>query len=387
MSFTILSLAKLTGSKIDGDPEKSIDTVATLKNAEAKHLAFLVNKKYLEDARNTNAGIVVLSRLHWTKLKGNDCPSEGKNDGVLVSGAENVSKKIKSRSYLIHPNPYAAFARIVQHIISAQKESIIFGIHPRATIASTATIAKTASIAPFVTVEDGAIIGENVEIASHCFIGKNVSIGDNSKIFPNVVIYPNCQVGKCCIIHSGAVIGADGFGFAPDFTTSSLDSLGDRLSSPYKPSGMWIKIPQLGAVKIGDDVEIGANTTIDRGSLTDTIIENGVKIDNLVQIAHNCKIGAHTVIAACTGIAGSTTIGRYCMLGGAVGVAGHLTIADRVVVTGKSGVSKSLLKSGVYASTFPAISHKEWNKGVILLRKLEELHKRLKKLEERFVSP
>lgn len=380
MSFTISNLAALTGSQVDGDSEKTIDSVATLKDAQSRDLAFLVNAKYLDDAKHTNAGIIVISPSNWQKLK----IEEGRMErNSLSEDANNFSVKTKPRNYLIHSNPYLAFAKIVQHIVSSQKQSVLPGVDSRAVISATASVAKTARIAPFVTIEDGAVIGENVEIDSHCFIGKNASISENSKIFSNVVIYQDCQVGKRCIIHSGSIIGADGFGFAADFESSSTKSPDPNLVSySHKPSGKWVKLPQLGKVQIGNDVEIGANTTVDRGTLADTIIEDGVKIDNLVQIAHNCKIGAHTVIAACTGVAGSTTIGRFCMLGGAVGIAGHLVIADRVVITGKSGVSKSLLKPGIYASTFPAVPRAEWNRNVVLLRKLDELRNKLKQLEE-----
>ena len=219
-------------------------------------------------------------------------------------------------------------------------------------------------------VEAGVVIGERVRLDANVFVGRGTTIANDSHLYPGVVIYHGCRVGERAIIHSGAVIGSDGFGFAPDFTGD-----GDART------GTWVKIPQVGGVSIGPDVEIGANTTIDRGAMADTVIDECVKIDNLVQIGHNCRVGAYTVIAGCAGIAGSTTIGRHCMIGGAVGIAGHVTLADYVIVTAKSGVSKSLLKPGMYTSAFPAIDHGDWNRSAALMRNLDKLRDRIKALE------
>jgi UDP-3-O-[3-hydroxymyristoyl] glucosamine N-acyltransferase len=213
-------------------------------------------------------------------------------------------------------------------------------------------------------------VGERVRLDAGVVLGRGVTLGEDVHLYPNVTVYHGCKLGARVIVHAGAVIGADGFGFAPDF-------VGEGESR----TGSWVKIPQVGAVDIGEDVEIGANTTIDRGAMADTVIEECVKIDNLVQIGHNCRIGAYTVIAGCAGIAGSTNIGRHCMIGGAVGIAGHVTLADYVIVTAQSGVSKSLTKAGMYTSAFPAVPHADWNRSAAIMRNLDKLRDRIKALE------
>ena len=244
------------------------------------------------------------------------------------------------------------------------------GVHPSATIDPYAQVAASAVIGPRVTVEVGAVIGEHVRLDANVVIGRGTRVGANSHLYPNVTVYHGCKLGERVIVHAGAVIGSDGFGFAPDF-----------VGEGNARTGSWVKIPQVGAVDIAEDVEIGANTTIDRGAMVDTVIEESVKIDNLVQIGHNCRIGAYTVIAGCAGIAGSTNIGKHCMIGGAVGVAGHVTLADYVIVTAQSGVSKSLTKAGMYTSAFPAVPHADWNKSAALVRNLDKLRDRIKALE------
>lgn len=248
-------------------------------------------------------------------------------------------------------------------------------MHPSATIDPAAQVAASAVIGPHVTVEAGAVIGERAQLDANVFVGRGTRIGDDSHLYPNVAIYHGCTLGPRAIVHSGAVIGSDGFGFAPDFVGE-----GDART------GAWVKIPQVGGVKVGPDVEIGANTTIDRGAMADTVIDECVKIDNLVQIGHNCRIGAYTVIAGCAGIAGSTTIGKHCMIGGAVGIAGHVTLGDYVIVTAKSGVSKSLPKAGIYTSAFPAVEHGDWNRSAALVRNLDKLRDRIKALETALVA-
>jgi UDP-3-O-[3-hydroxymyristoyl] glucosamine N-acyltransferase len=219
-------------------------------------------------------------------------------------------------------------------------------------------------------VDAGAEIGERVKLDAGVSIGQGVKLADDVHLYPHVTVYHGCKLGARVIVHAGAVIGADGFGFAADFVGD-----GDART------GSWVKIPQVGAVVVAQDVEIGANTTIDRGAMADTVIEEGVKIDNQVQVGHNCRIGAYTVIAGCAGIAGSTNIGRHCMIGGAVGIAGHVTLADYVIVTAQSGVSKSLLKPGMYTSAFPAVNHADWNKSAAIVRNLDKLRERIKTLE------
>ena len=246
----------------------------------------------------------------------------------------------------------------VQQFIDLAAPKVVPGVHPSAYVDPDAKVAASAVIGPHVSVEAGAVVG------------RGVKLGDDVHLYPNVTVYHGCRLGARVIVHAGTVIGADGFGFAPDFTGE-----GDART------GSWVKIPQVGAVDIADDVEIGANTTIDRGAMADTVIEEGVKIDNLVQIGHNCRIGAYTVIAGCAGIAGSTNIGRHCMIGGAVGIAGHVTLADYVIVTAQSGVSKSLLKPGMYTSAFPAVPHADWNKSAAIMRNLDKMRERIKALE------
>jgi UDP-3-O-[3-hydroxymyristoyl] glucosamine N-acyltransferase len=200
----------------------------------------------------------------------------------------------------------------------------------------------------------GARVGERAIVGAGCAIGEGASVGDDTLLHARVTVYPGCVVGARCILHSGAVIGADGFGMAPD-------------------AGRWVKIPQVGRAVLGDDVEVGANTCIDRGALGDTVVEDGVKIDNLVQVAHNCRIGAHTVIAGCAGIAGSTVIGRHCLIGGAAGIIGHLTICDGVTVSGMTFVTKSITKPGVYSSGLPMMPHADWLRNASKLRRLDEI--------------
>jgi UDP-3-O-[3-hydroxymyristoyl] glucosamine N-acyltransferase len=330
-----------------GDAALKVAGLAPLDQAQPHQLAFLANPKYLSQVETTRAGAVLISPADLAKLGSRD-----------------------ARSFIVTPNPYAYFARVAQWFIDLAAPKASAGVHPSAVIDPSAQIAASAVIGPHVVIEAGAVIGEEVRIDAQVTIGRGAHIGEGSHLYPRVTVYHGCKIGARAIVQAGAVIGSDGFGFAPDFVGE-----GDART------GSWVKIPQVGGVTIGADVEIGANTTIDRGAMADTIIEDCVKIDNLVQIGHNCKIGAYTVIAGCAGIAGSTTIGRHCMIGGAVGIAGHVTLADYVIVTAKSGVSKSLSKPGMYTSAFPAVGHAEWNKSAALVRNLDKMRERIKALE------
>jgi UDP-3-O-[3-hydroxymyristoyl] glucosamine N-acyltransferase len=343
MALTLDELTQRFGGTVIGDATRQIVSIAPLDQAGPDQLGFLSNPKYLAQVSTTRAAAVLITEA----------------DHREVSGTPGCA-------FIVTPNPYAYFARVAQMFITAAMPPVDAGVHPSAVIDPSARIAASASIGPQVVVEAGAVIGERVQIKAHVFVGRNCRIGADSMLYPNVSIYHGCLLGPRVVIHAGAVIGSDGFGFAADF-------VGDQ--------GEWVKIPQVGVVEIGEGVEIGANTTIDRGALSNTIIEEGVKIDNLVQIGHNCRIGAYTVIAGCAGIAGSTTIGRHCMIGGAVGIAGHVTLGDRVIVTAKSGVSKSLPKAGVYTSAFPAIPNADWNRSAALMRNLDKMRERLKQLE------
>ncbi|MGN6082504.1 UDP-3-O-(3-hydroxymyristoyl)glucosamine N-acyltransferase [Trinickia sp.] len=347
MALTLEQIAQRFGGEIVGDATVKVAGLAPLDQAQPHQLAFLANPKYLSQVESTRAGAVLIAPSDLAKL---------------TSGAE--------RNFIVTPNPYAYFARVAQWFIDLAAPKAPAGVHPSAVIDSAAQVAPDAVIGPHVVVEAGAVVGARARIDAHVTIGRGTQVGEDSHLYPKVTVYHGCKIGPRAIVHAGAVIGSDGFGFAPDFVGE-----GDART------GSWVKIPQVGGVTIGADVEIGANTTIDRGAMADTIIEDCVKIDNLVQIGHNCKIGAYTVIAGCAGIAGSTTIGRHCMIGGAVGVAGHVTLADYVIVTAKSGVSKSLLKPGIYTSAFPAVGHAEWNKSAALVRNLDKMRERIKTLE------
>ncbi|ALP63205.1 MULTISPECIES: UDP-3-O-(3-hydroxymyristoyl)glucosamine N-acyltransferase [Paraburkholderia] len=352
MAFTLEEIVQQFGGEIVGDRAHRVSNLAPLDQAGPDQLAFLANPKYLAQVETTRAGAVLINAADLEKVTSRD-----------------------ARNFIVTPNPYAYFARLAQAFIDMASPKAKPGVHPSATIDPSAQIAASAVIGPNVTVEAGASIGEKVRLDANVFVGRGTQIAAGSHLYPNVAVYHGCKIGERVIIHAGAVIGSDGFGFAPDFVGE-----GDART------GSWVKIPQVGGVSIGPDVEIGANTTIDRGAMADTVIEECVKIDNLVQIGHNCKIGAYTVIAGCAGIAGSTTIGRHCMIGGAVGIAGHVTLADYVIVTAKSGVSKSLLKPGMYTSAFPAVDHADWNRSAALMRNLDKLRDRIKALEAAVAS-
>ncbi|MBB3256569.1 UDP-3-O-[3-hydroxymyristoyl] glucosamine N-acyltransferase [Paraburkholderia bannensis] len=347
MAFTLEAIAAQFGGEVVGDATQRVGSLAPLDQAGPQQLAFLANPKYLSQVETTRAGAVLISPEDLAKLASRD-----------------------ARNFIVTPNPYAYFARVAQAFIDLAAPKVQPGVHASAHIDATAKVAASAVIGPNVTVEAGAVIGESVRLDANVVIGRGTQVGEGSHLYPGVTVYHGCKIGARAIVHAGAVIGSDGFGFAPDFTGQ-----GDART------GSWVKIPQVGGVSIGPDVEIGANTTIDRGAMADTIIEECVKIDNLVQIGHNCRIGAYTVIAGCAGIAGSTTIGKHCMIGGAVGVAGHVTLGDYVIVTAKSGVSKSLPKAGIYTSAFPAVEHGDWNKSAALLRNIDKLRDRIRALE------
>ena len=260
--------------------------------------------------------------------------------GAVIVGPQ--SEALTERPRLVAENPYALFARVSQLFNPVLSQAP--GVHPSAVVAP------------------GVRLGARVSIGPKCVVGEGVSIGDDSCLYPGVVVYPRCVIGARAIIHSGAVIGADGFGIAPE-------------------EGRWVKIPQIGRVVIGDDVEIGAHTTIDRGAIDDTVLEEGVKLDNHIQIGHNVRIGAHTAIAACTAIAGSASIGRHCMIYGDAQINGHITIADHVTVSACSQIMKSLLKPGTYTGAYPAQEHGAWARNTVVLRDLARLLDRVRKLE------
>lgn len=332
MTYTLADLAEHVGANLSSGHDCIVTGVATLQSAKQGDVSFLANSHYKKFLVSSNATAIVLSQ----------------------QDSEHCSAHV-----IVCADPYLAFARIAT--LLHPEEISRPGLHATAVIAGNALVDPTASIGAHCVIESGAIIGGEATIYPGCVIGRNAKIGNNCRVMANVTIYKECEVGSGCLIHSGAVIGADGFGIAPS------------------KSG-WVKVPQLGRVIIGDDVEIGANTTIDRGALGDTVIGDGVKLDNLIQIAHNVKIGDHTAIAACTAIAGSTSIGRNCVIAGAVGIVGHLEIVDGVTVTAMSLVTKSLTEPGVYSSGWGAQPQSSWQRQVAGLRRLPNFMRRLRGL-------
>jgi UDP-3-O-[3-hydroxymyristoyl] glucosamine N-acyltransferase len=333
-SFSLGDIAQRFGCTLRGDPERRVATVATLAGGP--------------DAIGYLANPAMLAQLHGTRL------------GAVIIAAPHATECPESSAALIHPNPHAAFAQIAAALHPQAPARP--GIHPTAVIHEDARIAGSAEIGPFVIVGAGAVIGERCRIAAQVIVGDNVMLGADTRLAERVTVLDGCRIGARCIVHPGVVIGSDGFGNA-------------RLDA------RWIKVPQLGAVRIGDDVEIGANTTIDRGALDDTLIEDGVRLDNLIQVAHNVTIGAHTAIAACVGIAGSTRIGRRCMIGGGAGIGGQLTIGDDIVIGGFGQVTRSIAGPGMYTNVLPAEEAGVWRRIVGRIKRLEQLAARVGRLE------
>ena len=332
-SITLTELARRFGGVLRGNPEAEVDHAAPLHRAGPRAVAFVASQRYLDELSRTGAGVVILSPHDAAGYAGNA---------------------------LIVDNPHACFAKIAQLLHPPRTEPA--GVAPTAQIAPGARVAASAMIAAFTLIEAGATIGEQVVVGPGCRIGRNAEIGEGTRLLANVVIAHDCCLGQRCLVQAGAVIGTDGFGFARD---------GER----------WQKVPQLGCVVIGDDAEVGANTTIDRGAFDDTIIGNGVKIDNQVHIAHNVRIGDNTAIAACVGIAGSTTIGARCTIGGQGGITDHLTIADDVHITAGSLVTGSITQAGTYSSSLKAQPVEEWRRNAARLHRLDELAQRVRDLE------
>lgn len=324
-ALTLREIVARLGGEAVGEVEAPLTGVASLDSAGPREIAFLANPRYRGRLATTRAGAVILGR--------------GDREAASVPR-------------IVADNPYAYYAHTVA--LFHPDEAAVAGVHPSACVDPSAQVDPGAEVGPFAAVGAGSRIARGVRIGAHAAIGRGVAIGEGTRLHPHVTIYDGCSLGARCLVHSGAVIGADGFGMA-------------------REEGRWIKIPQVGAVRVGDDVEIGANTTIDRGALDDTVIEEGVKLDNQIQVAHNCVIGAHTVIAGCTGIAGSVRIGRHCMIGGGVGFVGHITVCDHVTISGMTLVSKSIVRPGTYTSGLPMMPHAEWLRNAALLRRLDRL--------------
>lgn len=337
VTFTLGHLAELVAAELRGDEGTEIDGLSTLQAAGSRELTFLANPVYEKYLAETKAGAVILSPASADAYSGN-C--------------------------LIHKNPYLAYAKLT-HLWDSVGHSA--QISQDASIDSTAEIGEGVSIGAGVRIAAGAKIESGACIGENSVIGRDSVVGKNTRLYPGVILYHGVSVGADCVFQSGVVLGSDGFGFAP-----SNDG--------------WQKIAQLGGVVIGDRVEIGANTTIDRGALDNTVIEDGVILDNQIQIAHNVVVGKNTAIAACSAVAGSTTIGANCIIGGASGIAGHLTVVDGVHITAMTMVIKSLLKPGVYSSGTGVQANADWKKSIARLRRLDSMAERLKKLEKKLNS-
>lgn len=338
-AYSLREIRERFGGEIAGDPGTEVRSVATLEAATPDSITFFANARYLAQLKATRAGAVILG----------EPARESTRLPRIVSG-----------------NPYAYFAR-VSGLLNPTRPARP-GIHASAVVDPAASIAADAEVGPCAVVGARATIGAGCIIGAGCCIGDGAVIGDGSRLYANVTVYHDCMIGRRAIVHSGVVIGADGFGIAMD-------------------EGRWVKVPQVGRVVIGDDVEIGANTTIDRGALDDTVIEEGVKLDNQIQIGHNVHIGAHTAIAACAGVAGSARIGRQCRIGGASGIAGHLTIADNVEISTYTLVTKSISQPGTYTGAYVFEPHREWLRNAVQLRHLAELADRVRKLESSGAKP
>jgi UDP-3-O-[3-hydroxymyristoyl] glucosamine N-acyltransferase len=321
------------GGELQGDPGISVFRVATLEKAGIGEVAFLANPRYEAQLRSTKASAVVIDREMFVP------------DGIAAIRSEN---------------PYLYFARLsalLNPVIPADA-----GVHASAVIHQSAVLSEGVSAGAHAVVEADARIGRDSALHHNVVVGRGAVIGEGCVLHSGVIVYPSCVIGDRVTLHAGVVVGADGFGIA-----WSADH--------------WEKVPQVGRVCIGDDVEVGANTTIDRGAIEDTVIERGVKLDNLIQIAHNVHIGEHTAIAACVGIAGSTRIGRRCRIGGASGIAGHLTIADDVEISAHTLITKSIAQSGTYTGAYPFEPNRDWRKNAANLRNLSDLAQRIRHLE------
>ncbi|MEP7044923.1 MAG: UDP-3-O-(3-hydroxymyristoyl)glucosamine N-acyltransferase [Dokdonella sp.] len=337
--FSLGELATRFKLQLRGDAALALDGVATLTDAQATQIGFLANPRYRSQLADTRAGALVLS----------------------AADAETWP-----RACLIAEDPYVAFARIAA--LYERHPAPNSGIHASAVVASDARVSAGASIGPLCVIEEGAIVDEGAVLGPHCIIGRGCSVGAQSRLVARVTLVQDVHLGKRVLIHPGAVLGADGFGLA--FDRGAADH------------GGWIKVPQLGGVRIGDDCEIGANTTIDRGALGDTVLEEDVRLDNQIQVAHNVTIGAHSALAGCAAIAGSATIGRYCLIGGGAGILGHLNIADRVTVTAMSLVTHSIREAGEYSSGTPIQPNRLWRRNAARLKHLDELARRVDVIEK-----
>jgi UDP-3-O-[3-hydroxymyristoyl] glucosamine N-acyltransferase len=332
-------LAALLGGELIGDPGLTVARIGPLEGATPQTIGFLSNPRYQAQLAASGAGCVIVA--------------PAMRDAAAARGAT-----------IVCADPYLAFARLTQWWAARLRGPVAAGVHPSAVVESGATIDPSAAVGALAYVGNGAMVGAGAVIGAQCHIGPGACIGQGTELKPRVVLADGCRIGARGIVHSGAVIGADGFGFAPN-------------------AGRWEKIEQLGSVQIGDDVEIGANSCIDRGALGETVLEDGVKIDNLVQIAHNVRIGAHTAFAGCAAVAGSAKIGRHCTIGGAARILGHIELADHVHVSVATVVTRSILKPGHYSGLFPFDDNAQWEKNAATLKQLYRMRERLRALEKK----
>jgi len=329
-SYSAAQLAERFGLTLQGDATVAVSGVATLSNASPSQLAFLANPRYRAQLDTTRAGIVVMR------------PDDAGTHGGTALLAED---------------PYSAFARI--SALFDQRPTAVPGVHPSASLAGDARVDATAQVGAFVSIGARSTIGAGAIVGPGCVIGADCVVGDGCELVANVTLVRRVRLGRRVLIHPGAVLGADGFGLAME-------------------AGRWLKVPQLGGVVVGDDCEIGANTTIDRGALEDTVLEEDVRLDNQIQVGHNVHIGAHTAMAGCSAVAGSARIGRYCLIGGGAGVLGHLELCDRVVVTAMTLVTHSIREPGEYSSGTPLMDNRSWRKSAARFKQLDALARRMR---------
>ncbi|WP_300653622.1 UDP-3-O-(3-hydroxymyristoyl)glucosamine N-acyltransferase [Pseudomonas sp.] len=337
-AFTLGQLAERLGATLRGAADQVISGLATLQEAGPDHLSFLANPQYRKYLADCRAAAVLLTAADADSYSGNA---------------------------LVVANPYLAYAQL-SHLFD-RKPQAAAGVHATAWVADEAQVDASASVGAYAVIERGARIGAGVTIGAHCVIGARSQIGEGGWLAPRVTLYHDVRIGKRVVIQSGAVIGGEGFGFANE-------------------KGVWQKIAQIGGVVIGDDVEIGANTTIDRGALADTLIGNGVKLDNQIMIAHNVQIGDNTAMAGCAGISGSTKIGKNCMIAGGVGMVGHIEVCDGVFVTGMTMVTRSITEPGSYSSGTAMQPAGEWRKSAARIRQLDDMARRLQQLEKQLAA-
>lgn len=333
MSYSLSAIAQHIGGEVKGDGDHTIESMGTLANAQPHQLSFMTHNKYASELRATKAGAVILNQAQADEFNGNA---------------------------IVHTHPYVGFALASQLLDTTPVQAPL--ISEQASVDSSAILGKNVAIGPYATISKNVVLGDNVSIGAGCFVGENTRLGDGCNLRANVTLYHGLTLGKNVSIHSGTVVGSDGFGYAND-------------------KGRWVKIPQTGGVRIGDDTEIGANTSIDRGALDDTVIGKNCIIDNMVHIAHNCSIGDHSCICGKVGMAGSVNIGKYVVIAGNVVINGHLDICDKVQITGFSMITKSITQPGTYSSGMPAVPSREWQRNTVKLRTIDKLYDRVKALE------